>query len=110
MFCATNGTKRLFVRGRSELEVRDFPSNQTNVVQITNVDYLQPGHSVTFAIPMPAKGHSWRLNFLYDGQFNFLERLDFETRWWLHQHQLLVEMNRLPRHDVRCISTEWIND
>ena len=110
VFCATNGTKRLFVRGRSEIELQATPSNQTTTVQITNVDYLKPGQSATFSMRSPASGQSWRLNFTYLGQFGRLESLKYETGWFLYRRGFRIPVNRLPSYDVREITTQWINE
>ena len=69
LFNASNSTDRLFVRGRSEIEVQGNASNQVTVTQITNVDYLQAGQSLSFSVPCPTDGATWRLKFYYIGQF-----------------------------------------
>jgi len=110
LFCATNGTRRLFVRGSSAVELRGTPSNQTTVVQITNVDYLKPGQSVSFSMRSPVLGQPWRLNFTYIGQFGRLESLKYEAGWALYRHGFRILVNELPRHDVRESTTQWINE
>jgi len=110
LFRATNGTKRLFVRGRSEIESQGTPSNQTTTVQITNVDYLKPGQAITFSMRPPVSGQPWRLNFTYIDQFGGLESLKYETGWFLHRCGFRIPVNNLPRHDIREITTQWLND
>jgi hypothetical protein len=109
LFSASNGTDRLFVRGRSEVEVQGSISNQVTVAQITNVDYLQPGQSLRFSVPCPADASPWRLKFYYIGQFHSLESLKYEIGWGLKRSGFGVPSDRLPKHDVREITTEWIS-
>ena len=110
LFSASNSTERLFVRGSSEIESQGTPSNQTTSVQLTNVDYLKPGQSITFSMRSPALEQPWRLNFKYIGQFGRSESLKYEAGWSLHRHGFRIPVNKLPQHDVREITTQWINE
>jgi hypothetical protein len=114
LFLATNGTDRLFVRGRSELETQRATSNVISVLQITNVDYLKPEQAVTFAIPCDGWLDPWRLRFHYIGQFHRREEIVYESGWLL-QHKGLVPapwggMTWLPRHEECKLATEWVGE
>ncbi len=110
LFSATNGTKRLFVRGRSQIEVQANGSNEVRVVQITNVDYLKPGQSIVFPVRSPAPGRAWRLNFYYLGQRSSLENLEEGIAWFLYHRGFRISDKRLRLTPVRDITTTWIND
>ena len=108
-FSALNSTDRLFVRGRSEIEVQGNVSNQVTVTQITNVNYLQAGQSLSFSVPCPVDGSPWRLKFYYIGQFRRLESMRYEFGWALKRRGIPIPAHRLPEHDIREIATEWIS-
>jgi hypothetical protein len=110
LLCATNGTSRLFVRGRSEIERQAFPSNQTTVVQITSVDYLKPGQAIFFSVKTPVPRQPWRLNFIYIGQLTVLERLKEGLAWFWYRRGFHVSEKRLRLTPVRDVTTGWIND
>ena len=110
LFSATNGTGRLFVRGRSEIEVQGTLSNQVTVTQITSVNYLKPGQSVSFLVPCPSEGAPWRLKFHYIDQFGRLENIKYELGWALYKKGVRVPVNRLPRHEIRELTTEWTSE
>ena len=111
VFSATNGTKRLFVRGRSHIEVQENGSNEVTVVQITNVDYLKPRQSVVFSVRSPAPpGRAWRLNFYYLGQRTSLENLKEQIGWFLYHRGFRISEKRLRLTPVRDVTTAWIND
>jgi len=110
LFQAQNTTDRLFVRGRSELERPDGKSNVVEVLQITNVDYLQPGATTTFTVPCVDDG-KWRLNFHYLGQVHRREQIVYEAGWYLRRQGLLPEnmdMSWLPQRREFKFSTEWV--
>ena len=86
LFSATNSTKRVFVRGHSEIELQLGSSNQVTVVQLTNVNYLLPAQSVNFSMRSPASGEPWRLYLIYVSQFARLEGLKYEVGWFLYRH------------------------
>ncbi len=112
LFLATNSTDRLFVRGRSELECRGGASNVISVLQIKNVDYLQPGEAITFAIPCDTWLDPWRLKFHYIGQFHLREAIVHESGLFLQRKRLLPDpwsgMTWLLRHQEYNIATEWV--
>jgi hypothetical protein len=114
LFIATNSTDRLFVRGYSELELRNRPSNVVSKLQITNVDYLKPGQGITFAIPCTEEESPWRLKFYYMGQFHRREAMVYEFGWFLQRNGLVPPrwrgMNWLPRHEAYKMATEWVRD
>jgi hypothetical protein len=110
VFSATNGTKRLFVRGCSQMEVQGKGSNEVTVVQITNVDYLKPGQSIVFSVRSPARGWAWRLNFYYLGQRTSFENLQEQIAWFLYHRGFRISEKRLRLTPIRDITTEWIND
>jgi hypothetical protein len=98
LLCATNGTSRLFVRGRSEIEWQAFPSNQTTVVQITSVDYLKPGQTISFSVKTPVPRQPWRLNFIYLGQLIALERLKEGIGWFWYRRGFQVSKQAITAH------------
>jgi hypothetical protein len=114
LFSATNGTDRLFVRGRSELESRRGTSNIISVFQITNVDYLKPGQAITFAIPCDGWLDPWRLSFHFMGQFHRREEIVYESGWLLARKGFVPDqwsgMTWLPRHEEYELATEWVSD
>lgn len=110
VFSATNGTNRLFVRGRSQVEVQGTISNEVTLVQITNVDYLKPGQSIVFSVGCPAPGRPWRLSFYYLGQRSTLENLREQIAWFLYRRGVPVSEKQLRLTPVRDFTTGWIND
>ena len=114
LFFATNSTNRLFVRGRSEVERRGETSNVVSVIQITRVDYLQPGQGTVFEIPCDGWADPWRLRFLFSGQFHQGEAMVYEYGWKLDRMGLIPErwsdMRWLPRHEEYELTTAWVND
>ncbi len=109
MFSATNQTKRLFVRGHSEIEVQGNASNEVKAIQIRKVDFLKPGQCIIFSVRSPAAESNWRLNFLYMGQLSFVERLKQAFAWFLHDHGVPVPEKRLRLTPVRNVTTEWVH-
>jgi hypothetical protein len=110
VFSVTNETKRLFVRGRSQIEVQGNASNEVTLVQITNVDYLKPRQSIVFSVRSPAPGRAWRLNFFYLGQLSLLERLRENFAWFLYRRGFRISDKRLRLTPVRDITTGWVNE
>jgi hypothetical protein len=111
LFLASNDTARLFVRGRSELELQEGPSNVVSVLQITNVDYLKPGATITFTVPSDDRTNPWRLNFHYIGQFDRHQEIVYETGWLLRRCGLFPEswISRLPHREEYKLTTEWVS-
>ncbi len=110
VFCVTNGTKRLFVRGRSQIEVQGNGSNEVRAVQLRKVDYLKPRQSIVFSVRTPAAGGAWRLNFLYLGQLSLLERLKEGMAWQLYDRGIPISEKKLRLTPVCDVTTRWIND
>ena len=114
LLSATNGTDRLFVLGRAELEWRRGTSNVISVLQITNVNYLKPGQAITFAIPCDGWLDPWRLRFHYMGQFHRREEIVYESGWLLERKGLVPDqwsgMTWLPRHEEYKLATEWVSN
>ena len=114
LFSATNSTNRLLVRGRSELERRGATSNVVSVLQITRVDYLQPGQGIVFEIPCDGWLDPWRLRFFFSGQFHDDEAMVYECGCKLDRMGLIpdrwADMKWLPRHQEYEVTTAWVND
>jgi hypothetical protein len=110
VFRLRNDSKRLFVRGRSEIEIKGASSNQVAVLQITNVDYLIPKQTAAFSLPLPAGGRPWRLKFTYIGQFHKLEALTYEAGWSVYRSGVPIPVRALPRHRVYEAVTQWIDE
>lgn len=112
LFLASNNTARLFVRGRSELELQIGASNIVSVVQLTNVNYLKPAAGITFAVPCDGWTNPWRLNFHYIGQFDRREAIVYEAGWSLQSRRMFPEwcISWLPKHEEYKLNTRWVSN